>query len=128
VRLAAEASLARTLHAAAAERLLTSSHDLSDGGLAQALAEAALLNGVGVDVTLADDPFVQLFSESTARVIVACRDASVDRILEIAAEHDVPVARLGRTGGTTVQVNGLFDIAVDELRTAHETTLPQLFG
>jgi phosphoribosylformylglycinamidine synthase subunit PurL len=128
VRLAAEASLARTLHAAAAERLLTSSHDLSDGGLAQALAEAALLNGVGVDVTLADDPFVQLFSESTARVIVACRDASVDRILEIAAEHDVPVARLGRSGGTTVQVNGLFDIAVDELRTAHETTLPQLFG
>jgi phosphoribosylformylglycinamidine synthase subunit PurL len=128
VRLDAEAALARTLHTAAAEGLLTSAHDLSDGGLAQALVDATLLHGIGVDVTLAGDPFVQLFSESTARVIVGCRDACVDRVLEVAAEHDVPVARLGRTGGTTLQVNRLFDIAVDELRAAHEATLPQLFA
>jgi len=128
VRLAAEASLARTLHRAAGEGLLTGAHDLSDGGLAQALVESALLTDVGVEVTLSGDPFVALFSESTARAIVTCSDADVDQLLEIAAEHDVPVARLGRTGGSSVQVNGLFELALDEVRTAHEMTLPNLFA
>jgi len=87
-----------------------------------------LLTDVGVEVTLSGDPFVALFSESTARAIVTCSDADVDQLLEIAAEHDVPVARLGRTGGSSVQVNGLFELALDEVRTAHEMTLPNLFA
>jgi phosphoribosylformylglycinamidine synthase len=128
VRLAAEASLARALHRAAGEELLTGAHDLSDGGLAQALVESALLTDVGVEVTLSGDPFVALFSESTARAIVTCRDTDVDQLLEIAAEHDVPVARIGRTGGSSLQVTSLFELALDEVRTAHEMTLPSLFA
>ena len=56
VDLAAERALAVLLGDAVG--LVTSAHDLSDGGLAQALAEAALRDGVGATVTLDGDPFV----------------------------------------------------------------------
>src|SRR5690349_18427067 len=68
VDLAAEQTLASLL--AEGVGLLTSAHDLSDGGLAQALAEASLRRGIGVTVSVSDDAFLDLFSESTARVLV----------------------------------------------------------
>ena len=128
VRLESEAALARTLCRAAGEELLSGAHDLSDGGLAQALVESALLAGVGVEVSISGDAFVGLFSESTARALVTCRDSMVDRLLELATEHDVPVARLGRTGGSSLHLQGGFELGLEELRSAHESTLPLLFG
>jgi phosphoribosylformylglycinamidine synthase len=127
-RLAAEQALAGLVARAAGERLLTAAHDVSDGGLAVALAEAALWRGVGVSVGVEDDAFVSLFSESAARAVVACTDAAVDRVLELAAEADVPVARLGRTGGEVLSVDGLFAVPLADLRATHEQTLPTLFG
>src|SRR3954451_4188256 len=62
VDLAGEKSLAALLRAAS--RVVPSAHDLSDGGLAQALAEAAMLSGMGAEVALDGDPFVALFAES----------------------------------------------------------------
>src|SRR5207245_1396275 len=94
-RLAAERALSTVLQQAAEDRLLTMAHDVADGGLAQTLVEAALLNGVGARVAVSGDAFVALFSESTARVVVACDDAAVDGVLELAAQHDVAVTRLG---------------------------------
>jgi len=124
-RLAAERALSETLQAAAAEDLLTSAHDLSDGGLGQALVEAALLNGIGATVTLAADPFVALFSETAARAVVTCADADVDRLLELVAERDLVVTRLGRTGGDALDVTGQFTAPLAQLREAHEATLPR---
>ena len=72
VDLQAERALASLLHDGVG--LLTTAHDLSDGGLAQALAEASLRHGVGVTVGVGDDAFVELFSESAARCLVTVRD------------------------------------------------------
>ena len=72
VDLAAERALAELLIAAVGT--ITSAHDLSDGGLAQALAESALRNGIGATVALPGDAFVGLFSESAARAIVTVPD------------------------------------------------------
>jgi phosphoribosylformylglycinamidine synthase subunit PurL len=125
-RLDAERRLSQVLQAAADEELLNCAHDVSDGGLAQTLVEVALLDGVGVTIRLGDDdPFVALFSESAARAVVACADADVDRLLEIAAMHDVAVTRLGRTGGDALDVTGLFATPLDVLRETHEATLPR---
>jgi phosphoribosylformylglycinamidine synthase len=49
-------------------------------------------------------------------------------VLEVAAAAGVPVARLGRTGGETLTVEGLFTVPLAELRSVHEATLPALFG
>ena len=50
--------------------MLSAAHDLSDGGLAIALAESCLRGGVGCVVRLPGDPFTALFSESAGRAIV----------------------------------------------------------
>ncbi|HEX3908113.1 MAG TPA: phosphoribosylformylglycinamidine synthase subunit PurL [Mycobacteriales bacterium] len=126
VRLAAERALAELLVKASAEALVTGAHDLAEGGLAQALVEAALLRGVGAVVRLDGDPFVELFSESTARVVVATAD--VDAVLAAAAEAGVPARRIGVTGGDRLVVEGSVDLALPELRAASEGTLPALFG
>ena len=69
----AERRLAALLAAAAAAGLLAAAHDLSDGGLAVALAESCLRGGAGCAVRLPGDPFTALFSESAGRCVVAVR-------------------------------------------------------
>jgi phosphoribosylformylglycinamidine synthase len=133
VDLAAEQALARVLTAAAADGLLEAAHDLSEGGLAIALAECCLDQWLGCQVALPGDPFTQLFSESAARAVVAVRPGSEQAFAALAARRGVPVQELGVAGGDSLVVQGLagqvsFDIPVDELAAAHTGTLPALFG
>ncbi|WP_036226194.1 phosphoribosylformylglycinamidine synthase subunit PurL [Marmoricola sp. URHB0036] len=123
VDLAAERGLSELL--VEATGVLSSAHDLSDGGLAQALAESCLRNGVGVRVELAGDPFVELFSESAGRVLVTVDGPDdEERLFDLAAEHGVPITSLGQTRGDSLSVTGLFDVPLEELRTAWTVTLP----
>jgi len=126
VDLGAERALAHVLVDGAG--LLASAHDLSDGGLAQALVEAALRRGRGARVALAGDPFVQLFSESTARAVVSVRREALEDLLALARKHGVEATRLGAvTADETLAVDGVLAIALGELREAHEATFPRLF-
>ncbi|WP_433557656.1 phosphoribosylformylglycinamidine synthase subunit PurL [Pseudonocardia xinjiangensis] len=130
VDLAAEQRLARLLADAAEAGLLTGAHDLSDGGLAQALVEACLVGGQGAAVELpaALDPFVALFSESAGRVLVTTAADRADEVRSLAEAAGVPVTTLGTTGGAALAVAGLAELSLSELRTAWEATLPALFG
>jgi phosphoribosylformylglycinamidine synthase subunit PurL len=126
VRLAAEQALAGLLVHTAEHHLITAAHDLSEGGLAQALVEAALINGIGANVSVAGDAFTALFSESAARAIVTTDDP--EALLEIAADLGVPAAQLGLTGGSRLVVSDVLDVSLGDLRAAFEGTLPALFG
>ncbi|MFC5951252.1 phosphoribosylformylglycinamidine synthase subunit PurL [Pseudonocardia lutea] len=134
VDLAHEQRLAELLVAQAG--VLTGSHDLSDGGLAQALVEAALIGGHGASVALpaaqAVDPFVALFSESTGRVLVTVAPQAARALLTAAAEAGVPAERLGVVGaaepaGAELGIAGVAVLPLAELRAAWEGTLPALF-
>ncbi|QZY28850.1 phosphoribosylformylglycinamidine synthase subunit PurL [Nocardioides coralli] len=124
VDLAAERSLAALLVEAGGAGLLTSTHDLSDGGLAQALTESVLRADVGATVSLPGDPFIGLFAESTARALVTVTDELADRLVALAGTHGVPVTPIGTTGGDALVVEGHFDVPLDELRQAWSSTLP----
>ena len=128
VDLAAERALAAVLTEAAAAGLLEAAHDLSEGGLAVALAESCLAGGLGCQVSLPGDPFTELFSESAARAMLAVRPGSEPALASLAARHRVPAQVLGAVGGTSLVITGTFDIPVDELAAAHRGTLPALFG
>jgi phosphoribosylformylglycinamidine synthase subunit PurL len=128
VNLAAERALADVLTGAAADSLLEAAHDLSEGGLAIALAECCLDQGVGCEVTLPGDRFTQLFSESAARAVVAVRPGCEQALAALAGRHGVPVTGLGVAGGDSLVVRGSFAIHVSELAAAHRGTLPALFG
>ncbi|HLS24302.1 MAG TPA: phosphoribosylformylglycinamidine synthase subunit PurL, partial [Beutenbergiaceae bacterium] len=134
VDLAAERALARVLIDSVRGGLVDASHDLSDGGLIQALTESVLRFGVGARVDLAAvldrdgvDLATLLFAESGARAIVATADAPA--VESLAARHGVPVARIGMTDDDgSLDVAGQFSIEMAELGQAHRVTLPALFG
>src|SRR5699024_9040296 len=78
VDLEAERSLATVLIASSEQGLATAAHDLSEGGLAQALVESVVRFGTGASVDLTEllerdgvDLLSALFSESQARALVA---------------------------------------------------------
>jgi phosphoribosylformylglycinamidine synthase len=126
--LEAERRLAGLLAAAAEAGLLAAAHDLSDGGLAVALAESCLRGGVGCTVQLPADPFTALFSESAGRCVVALPPGAEAAFASLAAAHEVPSQDIGSTGGGSLTVTDCFSIPLDELAAGHGRTLPALFG
>jgi phosphoribosylformylglycinamidine synthase len=128
VDLDAERRLAAVLAAGAAGGLIAAAHDLSDGGLAVALAECCLAGRAGCTVSLPGDPFTGLFSESAARAVVAVRPADAAAFGTLCEDHGVPAAVIGTTGGGSLEVTGGFSILLDELAAAHRQTLPAIFG
>jgi len=126
VDLAAEQRLGELLRAAR----VSAAHDLSDGGLAQALVEACLISGRGAEVTLPGDPFVALFSESSARVLVAVPPTEAAAFTALCQEQNQPTHRLGTVteDNALLHIDGLTDLPLDQLRTTWEATLPALFG
>jgi phosphoribosylformylglycinamidine synthase len=128
VDFSAEIALAAVLHSAAG--VISAAHDLSDGGLAQALVESCLRGGRGAQLTLPADlePFVALFSESAARAIVSVPAARVDGLVSLAAAHGVPLIALGTTGGSTLDVAGQFSVDLEVLSAAATGTFHNLFA
>jgi phosphoribosylformylglycinamidine synthase subunit PurL len=130
--LGAEQALASLLQDASRDSVVTSAHDLSDGGLAQALAESTFGRGIGVSVSVASvaggDAFVALFAESTARALVTVTDDRADALVALAERYGVPITPLGRTGGDTISVEGVFDLPVAEAKAAWQATLPAALG
>jgi phosphoribosylformylglycinamidine synthase len=123
-----EANLGRLLVEAARGGYVTSAHDMSEGGLAQALVESCLRHQVGATVSLLGDPFVGLFSESAARAIVTVTSDRLDAFLTMAASLGVPAGEVGRTGGSSLVVSDRFEIPLDELGAAWRGTLPAALG
>jgi phosphoribosylformylglycinamidine synthase subunit PurL len=108
--------------------VIASAHDCSEGGLAIALAESAIAGGTGFAVTLngATPWHVELFSESASRVIVSVGPEKAEALEGLAAEHQVPIARLGETGGPGMVFDTLFEMPVEEARRVYESAIPSL--
>jgi phosphoribosylformylglycinamidine synthase len=116
--LEAERALQTLLIELAADRLIRSAHDCSDGGLAVTLAECCFdTAGMGAEVSVpgvkvAGDEFLNdaaaLFGETASRVVVSASSDNVTSILERAATAGVPARVIGQTGGNQLRmaVNG----------------------
>jgi phosphoribosylformylglycinamidine synthase II len=135
VDLEAERSLAALMIATGNAGLLLAAHDLADGGLATALVESCLRYGVGASVGLAAvcardqvDAFSMLYSESTARVLVAVAPESMEAFTQACEQHQVPVIALGATGGDALTVSDHFSLPIDDLRAVHTATLPAILN
>jgi phosphoribosylformylglycinamidine synthase len=126
----AEKALIRCLTRAAKGHLLASAHDLSEGGLAVALAESCLQGGIGAEVDLpAGLPtHSALFSESQGRAVVSVRPEVFDAFTALAAEEGVPVNVLGTAGGSSLTVKGSFELTLGEMREVYENALQRMIA
>lgn len=137
VDLGREKALAELINAAAIEGLIDSAHDLSDGGLAVALAEAVGRFGVGARIVLDEamqdaglDSATMLFSESTGRVIVSVPREDDVKFRGLCEGRGYPVRRIGVTDAASdaLEVQGLFTVPIDELRSVNRAPLADAFG
>ncbi|MCJ1681556.1 MULTISPECIES: phosphoribosylformylglycinamidine synthase subunit PurL [unclassified Rathayibacter] len=135
--LAAEKSLAELIAAGSTESLIASAHDLADGGLVVALAESAMRFGVGVRIWLDElmerdgvDATAALFSESTGRVLVSVPREDDVKFRGLCEGRGYPVLRIGVTDAESpvVEVQGLFTVPLEELRTVNGAVLPSRFA
>ncbi len=106
--------------------LITAAHDISDGGLAVALAEMALCGGVGARIdNLPDAPaHAALFGEDQARYLVTVSPEHLDGVMARAGHKAGSALALGAVGGDALQLPGEAPILLSELRSAHEPPLP----
>jgi phosphoribosylformylglycinamidine synthase len=130
VDLERERLLAEILIAGSRGGMLSAAHDLSDGGLIQAVVESALRGGHGVRLALPEglDSFVALFSESAGRAVVAVPRGDESRFTDLCQARGLPCARIGVVDGDAVEVEGEFTIPLADLRAAHTGTFPELYG
>lgn len=113
----ADAALYRLLATCARERLLASAHDISEGGLAVALAESAIAGGIGAGVAVpagrrADEA---MFGEGGGRVIASCHPTHVAAVSALAGDG-VHVTQIGAVGGDDVVIDAGGSIARVPLR------------
>jgi len=126
----AEKGLIEALTLASESDLLSSAHDLSEGGLAVALAESCIQGGTGSSVKLAGDlPLhVLLFSESQSRALVSLEPEKLEALKEIAHKLGVPLEVIGRTGGDSLEVEGTFSISLEKVKDIYMNSLEKMIA
>jgi phosphoribosylformylglycinamidine synthase len=114
----------------ARQRIIHSAHDVSDGGLAVALAEAAF-GGVGIEANI-DSPLgprLALFSEYASAIVVTVPDNQLAALQSTAAKYNVRFAAIGATRlqsfSISVNGSGVIDCPVEELRGVWEQALDE---
>jgi phosphoribosylformylglycinamidine synthase len=137
VDLEAERRLQDFLVEAAAQGLLRSAHDASEGGLLVALAEAAMGRPYAATMGASLDlegyaPGVEvdglLYGEDAGRVVVSADPAHRDTLLELAGRHRVPLFRAGRTGGSRLELRAgsrVFSWVLESLRKTYFEAIPR---
>jgi phosphoribosylformylglycinamidine synthase len=132
----AEMILAEILVAGSREGLFAAAHDVSEGGIAQTLAEMAMRSGVGarLEVPAGLDAFTFLWSESATRAVVVVPQNRNDEFLELCESKSFPIIKIGSVDSLSksIELAWVFgetiSMDVDELRVISEETLPRLFG
>ena len=96
--------------------IVRSAHDVSDGGLAVALTEAAAIGemGVRVDAPANGRRDAVLFGEAQSRIIVTVSPAHAQQFESVASKAGAPVVRLGATGGDRIVIGDLVDVSLSD--------------
>ena len=127
----AEADLHTLLRGLADRKLIHSARDISDGGIAVALAQAAFAHGIGATVdqeqSLMAHPLFGLFAEPASTVFVTATENHIGAIERLAAEYNFFVGRIGTTGGNRVEISvdrePFISAPLTELRSVWATSL-----
>jgi phosphoribosylformylglycinamidine synthase II len=107
--LGAEADLHKLLAELAWQKLISSARDISDGGIAVALAQGTFEKGIGAkveqDPSLLAHPLFGLFAEPASTILVTTHPSNVSVIGKLASEHNFLSARIGTTGGSRLEIS-----------------------
>jgi len=126
IDLAAERALQQFVLEANRRSLINAAHDLSEGGLAVALAECSLASVDRLGATIRPPEVAclatWLFSEAPTRALVTCPAAKAVELQTLAEQSGVALLPLGQVGGDRLAIEGVVDLTLADLRRAYETS------
>ena len=109
--------------------LINSAHDCSEGGLAVALAESCLADGLGF---ISDDLRIEgrldaaLFGEAQSRIIVSLAPKSAWKLVKLANRYQIAATKLGTVGGKRLVLKGYIDLSLKGIGEAWSSGLEKL--
>lgn len=129
-----EARLHAFFEEAAGNGILKSAHDLSEGGLAVALAECCFEKMLGarisnlemLDSSLRKDALV--FGETQSRVLVSTSPDQKEAVIRLAQRHQIPIYQIGKVGGDSIVVEDLLELKVEEALAIWRNAIPRRIG
>ncbi len=130
-----EKKLQQFILEAVGQKVLTSCHDLSEGGLAVALAESCLKSQKGLGAIIKDLSAVGksgllqdalYFSESQSRVIFSVKPGNEKEVQSLAQRQGVALYAIGKVGGDALMMENRIRIKVRELKESFNTTIPNI--
>lgn len=106
--------------------VITTCHDLSDGGLALALAEMVIKSKKGIKAQLTGQtpPHAELFGEDQARYLIAVNAHELPKVIEAGKQSSVDLQVVGKVEGEYLEVENQFKLSVDSLHDAYENWFP----
>lgn len=128
-----ERSLHEFLREAIMNQIVNSVHDVSEGGLAVALAECCIMDGdmdrgAAVVLELQTRTDFALFSEGGGRVVISFAPENIHRVFSSAESQKLPIRKIGTVEGNKLELNDLISIGVSDLATAFYKALPSKFA
>jgi len=114
------------------ESLINSAHDISDGGIAVALAECCIMNRdivIGCEINLGQDvkkerrKDFELFAETQSCIIVSADQGKIKRIKVLADELSIDILEIGETGGNRLKINFDIDMPLREAEEAYYNSI-----
>lgn len=130
--LAAEVKLQRAVLELARERLLSSAHDVSEGGVGVTLAECCIAGRIGCSVELPAveglDALHVLFHEEPSRIVISFPPEQRAKVQERCTNLGVPFHFLGFVGGDTLEIEDVLEVPVQVLDESYSRALEPLVG
>jgi phosphoribosylformylglycinamidine synthase len=133
INLEFEKILQRSLIELIKQDLIVSAHDLSDGGLAAALAESAVMNrenpfGAKINITSSFQMDHYLFSESQSRIIVSISENNSSEVEKKLEEFNIPFELIGKVKRNTLEINDIIHLTVEEILDAYFNSINNIMS
>lgn len=110
-----EINLQKTCISLIKKEIISSAHDLSEGGLAVALSESCIDGNIGFEASLAIeerwDAF--LFGEAQSRILVSLPKEKITEMENVCLSMNLPYIQIGMVGGENIKIGDLIDLPVD---------------
>ncbi len=114
-------------------KLVNSAHDISEGGILASLAECCIVNeenqiGCNVKIPVKTRKDFSYFSESQSRIIISVPPESEQEVYRIAEKLNVPVQKIGITGGNLFTVNTNINLSLEKLSDIYFNTIARIMN
>jgi phosphoribosylformylglycinamidine synthase len=112
------------------QKLVESSHDISDGGLICCLLESAFVNGIGFKISSPDGirKDAYLFGEGQGRAVVTVKPENENKFLEWMRKSGVDATKIGTTASNSAVLDGDELGSIAELKNLYDTSIEKIMN